>query len=86
MIPELSRVIRENRIAIAQGRAEFSDVPDLSPIFNHFDGQLSAIEESLSLYPGLLESDADLNVHIAAIEALKDQNNHETQKAFALIH
>jgi signal transduction histidine kinase/DNA-binding NarL/FixJ family response regulator len=83
MIPELSRVISENRIAIAQGRVKFSDVPALTPTFDYFDAQLSDIEESLSLYPALLESDAGLAAHIAAIEAMKDQNNLEINRFMA---
>jgi hypothetical protein len=84
MVPELSRVIATNRNVIAQGRAEFAAIPVLAQTFDHFDAQLTAVDESLSRYPNLPESDTDLSLQIAAVEAMKDQNCEQANLAFKL--
>jgi hypothetical protein len=85
MIPELSRVMTENRHTIAQARIEYADFPDLAATFDYFDSQLTAIEESLTQYLKLIEDDSSLAAQITAVETMKDQNDREAQRVFALV-
>jgi hypothetical protein len=64
---------------------EFPDVPlsvsTLSSTFNHFDAQLSAIDESLGHYSDLVENDTDLASQIATVKAMKKQNSQQINLA-----
>ena len=52
---------------------------------NLLDAQFTAVEESLSEYPDLLENDIALAFQIAAVQNMKDQNCEQANLAFKLI-